>query len=227
MSFLNTPLFGVTITILAYAGSLSLYHRIRWLHPLFTTSLGIMFFLFLADIPYEYYKPGGDILVFFLGPATVALAVPLYKQFHKIKAYLQAIFAGVAVGSVTGIVTAVGLVALFHGTREIMLSFVPKSVTTPIAVEIIRSLGGITELGAVLTVLTGLLGSMFGPKMLRACGVKSDIALGAAMGTGSHGIGTARILRESELQGSVSGFAMGLAGILVSLMVIPIYYWFL
>jgi putative effector of murein hydrolase len=106
-----------------------------------------------------------------------------------------------------------------------MLAMVPKSATTPISIEIVRELGGTPELGAVLTVLTGLLGSLIGPELLRLCGVRGDIAIGAAIGTAAHGIGTARVLRESDLQGSAAGLSMAAAGIVTSLLAIPLYGW--
>lgn len=222
----QSPIFGVSITVLAYAASQILHKKWKWLHPLFLTSGGLIMFLLVCDIPYEDYKIGGDLIIFFLGPATVALGVPLYKQAQKIKRGLIAIVAGMTTGSISSLVSAGFLVWLLDGSRELMLSMMPKSVTAPVSIEIVRQLGGIPELGAVLTVLTGLLGSMFGPELLKAFGIRRDIPIGAAIGTAAHGIGTARVLRESELQGSVSGFCMGLNAIITSLLVIPLYWWF-
>lgn len=221
---LETPLFGITLTVIAFVMGLYLHQRIRWLHPLITTTGGIILFLSIADIPYEQYQLGGDIISFFLGPATVALAIPFYKYYPMIKEKLGSIVLGVVLGSLTGLLI-VGLLGLFlESSREVLLTMIPKTVTTPIAIEIIESLGGVPELGAVLTVLTGLIGSMVGPKILSLCKITSDVAIGVAIGTSSHGIGTARLLLESEVQGSVSGFAMGLAGILLSIMLLPVYY---
>lgn len=225
MTWIENPLFGVAITVITYAAALSLQRRWHGLHPLFVTAGGILLILLVFNIPYATYQIGGDLLAFFLGPATVALAVPIYKHFQQIRDQWAAIAAGIGIGSLTGLVTAASMVALFGGGRELMMSAAPKSVTAPISIEISRALGGLPELTAVLTVLTGLLGSMFGPRVLRACGIRDDIALGVAMGTSSHGIGTARMIRESELQGTISGFAMGVAGIMLSLMVIPLHFW--
>jgi len=104
-------------------------------------------------------------------------------------------------------------------------SMTPKSVTTPISIELVRQLGGVPELGAVFTVLAGLFGSIIGPTLLRSCGVRNDIAIGLAIGTSSHGIGTARIIRDSELQGATGGLAMALAGIITSILIIPLHWW--
>ncbi len=224
MEAYNTPLFGLFLTIAVYLAAMRLYARFQWVHPLITTSGIIIFFLELSKIPYESYKLGGDLLSFLLGPATVALAVPLYKHYAAMRRQVPIILAGVIAGCLAGIVSAAGIVILLSGSRELMLTMIPKTVTTPIAIEIVQTLGGVPELGAVLTVLTGLVGSVIGPKLMAVCGIRGDIALGVAMGTSSHGIGTARLIHESSIQASVSGFAMGLAGISLSILVIPLHY---
>jgi predicted murein hydrolase (TIGR00659 family) len=222
--FYQHPIFGLSLTVIAYSIALLIHKRHSWLHPLFVCSGLIIIVLLAGHIPYNDYKIGGGIIELMLGPATVALGVPLYKNARRIQSSLISIVSGITIGSVTGIASAAGLVWLMGGSREMMLTMMPKSVTAPIAIEIVRYSGGIPELGAVLTVMTGLLGSMIGPEVLRLLGIRADIPLGVAVGTSSHGIGTARLIRESELQGSVSGFAMGLAGIITSVLYIPIYW---
>jgi len=219
------PLFGVTVTVLAYVVALKLHGRRKALHPLFVCSGGIILLLLLTGIPYESYKVGGDFIAFLLGPATVALGVPLYKQRAYIRKYFAAILSGVTVGSVVGIASAGALVWLMGGTRELIVTMMPKSVTSPISLEIVRQAGGMPELGAVFTVLTGLLGSMIGPELLRLLRMRGDVPIGVAIGTSAHGIGTARIIRESELQGGIGGVSMALAGIVTSLLFIPLYAW--
>jgi len=225
-SFVTEPLFGLTLTIAAYAGALLLQKKWRALHPLLFCSLFILAVLLLFQIPYESYRQGSDILVFLLGPATVALGIPLYKNAGKIKAKLIPIAAGITTGSVSALLLSAALVWMLGGSSELIATMMPKSVTAPVALEISRQAGGIPELTAVLTVLTGLIGSMAGPALLRLAGVRDDIAVGTAMGTAAHGIGTARIIQDSELAGSTSGFAMGISAILTSLLFIPIYHWF-
>jgi len=220
------PLFGIAATVLFYTGAQLLNRRFKWLHPLFVTAGGLMLLLLLVDIPYESYKAGGDVITFFLGPATVALAVPLYKAIKQMKGKLRAIIGGVLAGSSVGLLTAALIMWLLKGSQTILLTMLPKSVTTPVAIEVSRQLGGIPELGGVFAVLTGLLGSMVGPALLRLVGFRRDIAIGTAIGTSSHGIGTARVLRDSELQGGISGFAMGLSCIVTPILCIPIY-WFI
>jgi predicted murein hydrolase (TIGR00659 family) len=224
--WITHPIFGVAVSVMAYSGAQLIQRRWKWLHPLFVCSGFIILILLLFHIPYEAYKVGGDMLTVLLGPATVALGVPLYKNAGFIKQRIAGIFIAVTVGSAAGIASAAALVGFLGGSREILLSMMPKSVSSPIAIEISRHLGGLPELTAVLTVLTGLFGSMFGTTILRWFGMKDGVSIGIAIGTAAHGIGTARLLKDSEIQGSMSGFAMGLAGIITSILFIPIYWWF-
>jgi predicted murein hydrolase (TIGR00659 family) len=224
--WLTHPVFGIAISVLAYTGAQLVHQRFRRLHPLFLCAGFIIIILLCFHIPYESYKVGGDILTLLLGPATVALGVPLYKNAGLIKKHITGILTAVVIGSVAGITSAAAIVGLLGGSHEIMLSMMPKSVSSPIAIEISRQLGGLPELTAVLTVLTGLFGSMFGKSILRWFGMKDGVSIGIAIGTAAHGIGTAKLLKDSEIQGSMGGFAMGLAGIVTSLLFIPIYVWF-
>ncbi len=220
-----SPLFGVTVTLIAYA--LAVYLQSKWarLHALFVCCCLLFLVLGLSGISYDSYRVGGDYLVFLLGPATVALGVPLYKYSGVIMRRLKGVLVGIIAGSLCGMASSALFVWLAGGDRELLMTILPKSVTSPISLEIARVLGGIPDLAAVLTVLTGLIGSMFGPLFLRYTGIKDDLAIGTAMGTASHGIGTSRIIRESELQGSAGGFAMGAAGLISTFAAIPIYYW--
>ncbi|WP_281887196.1 LrgB family protein [Paenibacillus sp. YYML68] len=223
--WLEQPAVALPVTLGAYVFGLWLNRRYASLHPLFVCSLLLIGLLLLLNVPYASYRQGTEALVFILGPATVALGVPLYKNARSIGRHALPIAAGITVGSISALLLSAALVWSLGGSVQLMLSMMPKSVTTPVAVEISRQAGGIPELTTVLTVLTGLMGSMFGPALLKLAGVRDDISLGTAMGTGSHGIGTARMLRDSELAGSVSGFAMGAAAILTSVLFVPLYMW--
>ncbi|OAS18968.1 murein hydrolase effector protein LrgB [Paenibacillus oryzisoli] len=225
-SWLMNPMFGITLSVAAYTAAQFIHQRWRWLHPLFVCSGFIILVLLSFHIPYSAYKVGADMITLLLGPATVALGVPLYKHAGLIKKHLTSILLAVTLGSVSGIVTAAALVGLLGGSREILLSMLPKSVSSPIALEISRHLGGLPELTAVLTVLTGLFGSMIGRKLLTWLGWRDTLSIGIAVGTAAHGIGTARLLKDSEEEGSMSGFAMGAAGIITSILFIPLYWWF-
>lgn len=221
----GNPLIGITITLCAYCASLHLSRRWRFLNPLLVTFIAILVIMFAGRIPLEEYQVGGNVISFFLGPATVALGVPLYKQFNRIKSNLLPILSGVLIGSTCGLISAGLFVWLLNGSQAVLLSMLPKSATTPISMEIVRQLGGIPELGAIFTVLTGLLGSLIGPELLHKWGIRNDVAVGVAIGTSSHGIGTHRLIQESEVQGAISSFAMGVTGIVTSLLVIPLFHW--
>ncbi|MCC3376751.1 LrgB family protein [Cohnella sp. REN36] len=224
-AFAGQPLFGIALTISAYVAALWLNGKRSWVHPLFATTGSLIALLLVCGIPYDAYREGGDLITFFLGPTTVALAVPLYKAIRTMRRHLKAVVVGVLAGSAAGIASSAFLVWLMGGTRELLLSMLPKSVTSPIAIELAGQLGGSPQLAGVFTVLTGLIGSMFGPAMLRLLRIRSDLAIGAAVGTSAHGIGTGRLVRESEVQAGISSMAMSLAGIVTSLLCIPIYAW--
>jgi predicted murein hydrolase (TIGR00659 family) len=221
----NHPLFGVTLSVVAYTLGIQLSQKYPWIHPLFVSSLSIILFLLVAHIPYETYKIGGDWLSFLLGPATVALGVPLYKYRSLIKKQLSAILTGVVLGSLTGILSAGSFIWLLGGSKQLIFTMLPKSVSSPIAIELSKLVGGIPELSAVLTVLTGLIGSMLGRSFLQRLGIHETWVIGIATGTAAHGIGTAKLMYSSELEGSYSAFAMALAGIVTSIFFIPIVWW--
>ncbi|ARF66869.1 murein hydrolase effector protein LrgB [Paenibacillus larvae subsp. pulvifaciens] len=224
-NLLYHPLFGVTVSILAYVCGILVNQRFPRIHPLFLSSGGIILLLLLFHIPYEAYTAGGDLLTFFLGPATVALGVPLYKFRNRIRKHLFAVITGITTGSLAGILSAGIIVWSLGGTKEMILSMMPKSVSSPIAIELSRLTGGIPELSAVLAVLTGLMGSMFGRAFLWRLGICEDLPLGIAIGTAAHGIGTSKLIRSSESEGSFSAFAMALAGIITGILFIPIVWW--
>jgi len=224
----NHPLFGVTLTVGAYA--LSCWVRDRWfrqLHPLLAAATVLIVFLLCAGIPYEDYNAGGSLVSFFLGPATIALGTLIYKHWPLVRRKIAAILSGMTFGTLFGIGITALLLWLLGGSRPVLLSMLPKTVTSPVAVEIVSLIGGVPEMGAVFTVLTGLTGSVLGPALSRLAGIRSDIAVGTAFGTTSHGIGTARLLLESEIQGSISGFAMAASAILTPIIFVPVYWWLL
>ncbi|MBB6733479.1 LrgB family protein [Cohnella zeiphila] len=224
-AFAGEPMFGAALTVGAYALALRLHRRWRRLHPLFVATGLMIAFLLLTHIPYEQYRQGGDIITFFLGPTTVALAVLLYKAVLTMRRHLRAVAVGVVCGSAAGLASSALVVWLLGGSRELLLTMLPKSSTSAIAIEIAGGLGGNPQLAGVFTVLTGLIGSMFGPAMLKLLRLRSDTAIGAAVGTAAHGIGTGRLVRESETQAGISGLAMSLTGVVVSMLTVPLNGW--
>ena len=207
--------FTILLTLAAYLVSKALYLRFR--HPLLNIVLlgaGIVIAtLLVLRLPYQAYLPGREIMTALLGPATVGLAVPLYRQRNLLRSHSPAILAGVGLGSLASMLIA-GLVGLLAGLpKEMVLSLLPKSVTIPFAVEIARIHGGSPGLASAFVVATGTLGSVFGGTLLTWAGIRDPVARGLAMGTGAHGQGTAMAFMEGEQQGSMAGLALTLAGV--------------
>lgn len=212
------PLFGITLTLAIYALAQTLYRRTGSLlfNPVLLSILSIILLLLVCNIPYQSYAVGGRYLLFLLGPSVVALAIPLYARRREIWARRAPILAGVFAGGVFSVLSAVGIAWLLGGSRDVLLSLAPKSVTTPIAISIIEKIGGIAPLTAALVVLSGCLGAVCGPEFCRLIGLRNRVAIGLAVGTAAHGIGTARMLEVDRLGGAAAGLAIGLNGLLTA-----------
>jgi predicted murein hydrolase (TIGR00659 family) len=223
-----TPLFGAALTLAAYALAQALSRRTAnlWLNPVLVSVALIIGVLLGSGIPYRDYARGGDMILFFLGPAVVALAVPLYQRREELWRRRGAILAGILAGALASIGSACGIAWLLGGSREVILSQAPKSVTTPIAIGIAERIGGIPALTAPLVVMTGCLGGVCGAEFCRLVGIRSPVAAGLAVGTAAHGIGTARMLEIDRLAGTVSGLAIGLNGLATTLLMPLLMWWF-
>ena len=213
-----SPLFGITLTLVVYLLAQHLYKRINsvWANPVLVSIVTIILLLKAAGVEYRDYAHGGDILLFLLGPSVVALAVPLYQRREEIWQRKRPILIGIFAGSLASIVSACGLAWALGGSREIVLSLAPKSVTTPIAISIVEKIGGVAPLTAAIVVLTGCLGAVCGPEFCRRIGITSPVATGLAVGTAAHGIGTARMFEVDRLAGAVAGLAIGLNGLMTT-----------
>ncbi len=224
----QSPLFGITLTIAVYVVAQWLYSRTRsvWLNPVLVTIIVIIVVLLSCNISYQDYSRGGDIILFLLGPSVVALAVPLYQKRAEILKRKKPILIGVFAGAVSSILSASGLALLMGGSREVVLSLAPKSVTTPIAISIVEKIGGVAPLTAALVVMTGCLGAVCGPEFCRLIGVRPGVATGLAVGTAAHGIGTARMMEVDRLAGAVAGLAIGLNGLMTTFILPAIFLLF-
>ncbi|PLX81391.1 MAG: CidB/LrgB family autolysis modulator, partial [Desulfuromonas sp.] len=213
-----TPLFGVTLTLAVYLAAQWLYRRLAsvWVNPVLVSIVTIIVLLQFSGVSYQDYQQGGDMILFLLGPSVVALAVPLYQRRQEIWRRRTPILCGILAGSVASIVSACGLSWMLGGSRDVVLSLAPKSVTTPIAISIVEKIGGIAPLTAALVVMTGCLGAICGPEFCRAIGIHTPTAQGLAVGTAAHGIGTARMLEVDRLSGAVAGLAIGLNGLVTT-----------
>jgi len=216
-----SPLLHLTLTLAAYQAGFWLYRR-GGLNPLLNPVLGavilIVALLVATGTSYQTYFEGAQFVHFLLGPTTVALAIPLYRQFQVVRRSFAAILASVLAGAATATASAVGIAWALGASRETVVSIAPKSVTAPVAMGISEQLGGLPSLTAVMVILTGIIGAMLGPTLLNVLGVRSWAARGLAIGTASHGIGTARALQVNEVAGAFSGLAMGLNALATALL---------
>ena len=220
MEFLENKYLLLALTFGAFALFKELQRRTGWvlLNPILLTIASLILFLKLSGISYETYQEGGRLIEFWLKPAVVALGVPLYLQLEMIKKQLLPILLSQLVGCLVGIVSVVLVAKLLGATPDVICSLAPKSVTTPIAMEVSNATGGIPSLTAAVVVLVGLFGAVFGFKILTLGRVKSPIAQGLSMGTASHAIGTSAAMEVSRKYGAYASLGLTLNGILTALL---------
>lgn len=214
-----SPLMGLTLTLLAYQVAVWVYRRCGmspWANPVAIAVALIIALLWATNTPYRTYFEGAQFVHFLLGPATVALALPLYTQFQKLKSMAGPLLVALVVGSLTAAGSAVAVGAVLGGSIATLKSLAPKSVTTPIAMGIAEKIGGLPSLTAVLVVTTGIIGAVAGRSILNLLKVDDPAVRGFATGVAAHGIGTARAFQESEVAGAFSALAMGLNGVLTA-----------
>jgi predicted murein hydrolase (TIGR00659 family) len=219
-----TPLLGLTLTLATYLLGDWIYRRANHhplLNPVLLAVAALVVLLSVTRTPYPTYFDGAQFVHFLLGPATVALAVPLYFNFSKLRRLWLPLLGGLVAGSLTAAVSAIGIAWLLGASRQTLLSLAPKSVTAPVAMGITEKLGGLPSLTAILVVSTGILGAVLGPWALDVLRVRDAAVRGFSIGVASHGIGTARAFQESEQAGAFSGLAMGL-NILATALLLPL-----
>ena len=218
---MNIPLLLFTIGITVGAYLLSRYLRQRYPHPLVNvvliSTILIILLFFMSGISYAQYQPGLHVMTFLLGPATVGLAVPLYRYRDLLVKSIVPVIIGIIAGSTAHLIVSVLLAKLLRLDKVIVLSLAPKSVTTPIAVGIAKIINGEPSLTAAFVIATGITGAVLTPVLLNLTKIHSPLARGLAYGTSAHGIGTAAAWLEGNIHGSMSGVAMGLAGIYTSI----------
>jgi predicted murein hydrolase (TIGR00659 family) len=218
-----SPLLHLTLTLLAYVLGDWIFRRSgqkALFNPVLLSVLTLVAILWTTDTDYETYFEGAQFVHFMLGPATVALAVPLYRNLHLIRRLLLPILTCILTGAVVSTASVVYTAQWLGASKQTLISLAPKSVTAPVAMGIAEKVGGLPSLSAGLVVLTGVLGAVVGGAVLDAVGVRDDRARGLALGLSSHGIGTARAFQISDLAGAFSALAMGLMA-LVSAFLLP------
>ncbi len=226
---LSSPVTLLLVTLLGYQSG-------RWLrertgHALAQPSLvGVVVaggYLLIAQVDYADYRSATQIISFWLGPATVALAVPLYRQAHLLRGYAGPLVAGLSLGAVVSVASGILLVRLLGGDQELQATMAPKAATTPVSIALADAHGGIPALAAVFTILVGILGAVLGPWVLDRLRIRDRRARGLALGAVSHGIGTSRALHEDEVEGAFAGLSMGLSALAISLVLPILAIWLL
>lgn len=214
------PLFALGLTLLAFQFALWLYRRSGWLllQPVMVAMLLVIATLSACSLDYPTYRQGAAPIALLLGPATVALAVPLYLNLKRIRLLLLPILLTVLTGGALTVLLTL-LIAYGLGARmPVLMSLSTKSVTMPIAMLVAEQLKGIVPLAAVLVMLTGVIGTALGPLLLRWAGVDHPAARGLSYGINAHAIGTARALEEGEESGAFAALAMSLLGVLTAVL---------
>lgn len=226
--FINTPLFGILLSIIAFEIGVWINKktRISLLNPMLIGIVLVIGFLLVCNVKYESYKLGGDYISFFLAPATVALAVPLYKQLDKLKANWLPILVGIFVGSVSSIISVIVLAKFAGISQNVLVSITPKSITIPMGIEVSRLLGGLPAITVASIMITGITGAIISPIVCKLCHITDPVAQGVATGTASHAVGTSRMMELGEIQGAMSSLSIGIAGIVTAItapIIVPLF----
>lgn len=221
-----SPFFGISLSIVAFLIGVQLRKKtgLELCNPLLIAIVLVSAVLLVCRIPYEDYNQGGAVINLFLSPATACLAVSIYTRIQLLKENWLPILVGCTAGSLTSMGSIYGLCRLFRLDEAVTASLLPKSVTTPIAISVSQSLGGIQAITVVAVIITGILGSIFASLLIKLFRVKDPVAAGLAIGACSHAVGTSKALELGETEGAMSGLAIGVCGILtvvISLFLVP------
>ena len=211
-----SPFFGIALSVIAFWVGVRIQKKTGLVlcNPLLIAIVLVSAVLLVCRIPYESYNQGGAIINMFLAPATACLAVSIYTQINLLKENWLPILVGCTAGSITSMGSIYLMCRLFRLDEAVSASLIPKSVTTPIAVSISENLGGIQAITVVAVIITGILGSILAPVLIKLFRVKDPVAAGLAIGACSHAVGTSKALELGETEGAMSGMAIGICGIL-------------
>jgi predicted murein hydrolase (TIGR00659 family) len=218
----SSPVFAVALTLAAYRAGTWLRERSggsAWVNPVLIAIVLVGATLWAVDVDYRTYMEGGSIIALLLGPATVALAWPLHLELTLVRRSAGPLLSAIMVGSGVAVVVAVVVTRWLGGDVLLARSMAPKSTTTPVAIALSETVAGVPALTAVLTIITGILGAVAGPRLLTLLRVRDARVRGLAVGVSSHGIGTAQMLHEDRTAGAFSGLAMALSALASSVWV--------
>ena len=220
MEIMSNPIILLAITFGIYYVAHQIQKWTGWvvLNPILITIAALIALLQLTGISYETYEQGGQYIDFWLKPAIVALGVPLYQHLGQIRRQLLPILMSQLVGCLVGLVSVTLIASALGASHEVIVSLAPKSVTTPIAMEVCKTSGGIPSLTAAIVVIVGLFGAVFGFKILEVWRVRNPFSQGISMGTAAHAVGTSRAMEKGETYGAYSSLGLILNGVLTALL---------
>lgn len=220
MEILQNNLVLLALTFGIFYGARQFQKWTGWivLNPILVTIAVLIVLLKLTGISYETYSQAGGYIEFWLKPAIVALGVPLYQNLGQIRRQFLPIFLSQLAGCIVGVVSVVIIAQLMDASRETIISLAPKSVTTPIAMEVCQALGGIPSLTAAIVVSVGLFGAVFGFKVLEVWHIKNPYSQGLSIGTASHAVGTSRAMEKGETYGAYASLGLILNGVLTAIL---------
>ena len=215
---LESPFFGMALTILAYWLGTQLQKRTGWVicNSMLVSTILLIGVLTLFHIPYSAYERGGSLINLFLGPATACLAASIYNKIDLLRKNWLPVLAGCCAGVVTSVGSIFLMCRLFGLDRALTASLLPKSVTTPIASALAEANGGVVSIAVAAVIVSGILGNLLSPFLRRLFRVKDPLAAGLATGACSHALGTAKALEMGETEGAMSGLAIGVCGVLTT-----------
>nr|WP_321410552.1 LrgB family protein [uncultured Carboxylicivirga sp.] len=226
----NTHLFGILITLGLYFGCIWLRKRLKknWINPLLISAFAIIIFLTQLDIPYEYYTKGAGFIHAFLGPVTVVLALPLYRQRKLLVQHKYSIIGGIISGVSASFISVIVLSRIFHLNDILERSLIPHSVTTPIGIALSNSLNAVEGITVISIIITGLLGAAIAKILYKILKITHPIAKGLTLGTAAHVLGTTKAIEMGETEGAVSSLAIGVAAIttVISATILQIVGWY-
>lgn len=227
MKFLENPIWLLAFTLAMYGFGLILSRRYRWIlfNPIIVSTTILIVYLLFLEIPYQVYYQAGQYIDFLLKPSIVALAVPLYIQWERIKIQMIPILVSQLVGSLVGIISIVILAKITQCDKQMLLSLVPKSISTPMALEVSASIGGVPSVTAAAVILTGIFGSMVGFQIMRRFNIGNPISQGIAMGTSSHALGTLKAMTISQSYGAFASVGMILNGVFTAILAPLVLNW--
>ena len=224
----NSVFFGVFISIITYEIGVLIKKKLKLaiFNPLLISIALIIVFLLAFHIKYNVYESGAQYLSYFLTPATVALAVPLYEQIEPLKKNWKAVVAGILSGALTSALCVLAVALIFQLDHKQYVTLLPKSITTAIGMGLSEELGGIVTITVAVIVVTGVIGNMFAEQICKLFHITDPVAKGIAIGSSAHAMGTAKAMEMGEIEGAMSSLSIAVSGLLtvvVSLIFAQIY----